>query len=32
MTTYKDFLGINICIYDPILGDSGAIGGNYLRI
>ena len=30
MTTYKDFLGINICIYDPILGDSGAIGGNYL--
>ena len=28
MTTYKDFLGINICIYDPILGDSGAIGGN----
>ena len=28
MTTYKDFLGINICIYDPILGDTGAIGGN----
>jgi len=30
MTTYKDFLGINICIYDPILGDTGAIGGNTL--
>ena len=28
MTTYKDFLGINICIYDPILQDSGASGGN----
>lgn len=30
MTTYKDFLGINICIYDPILNDTGAIGGNTL--
>ena len=28
MTTYKDFLGINICIYDPILTDVGAIGSN----
>ena len=28
MTTYKDFLGVNICIYDPILTDRGAIGGN----
>jgi hypothetical protein len=28
MTTYKDFLGVNICVYDPILTDTGAIGGN----
>ena len=30
MTTYKDFLGVNICIYDPILTDTGAVGGNTL--
>ena len=28
MSNFKDFVGINICIYDPILEDSGAIGGN----
>ena len=26
MSNFKDFVGINICIYDPILEDSGAIG------
>ena len=26
MPIYKDFAGINICIYDPIEGDSGAHG------
>lgn len=28
MSNFKDFVGINIGIYDPILEDSGAIGGN----
>lgn len=28
MSTFKDFVGINICIYDPILTDTGALGGN----
>ena len=28
MSIFKDFVGINICIYDPILTDTGAIGGN----
>ena len=30
MANFKDFVGINICIYDPILTDSGAFGGNTL--
>ena len=28
MSIYKDFVGINICIYDPISTDTGALGGN----
>tara|TARA_Y100000992_G_scaffold302491_1_gene276892 strand:+ start:481 stop:4671 length:4191 start_codon:yes stop_codon:yes gene_type:complete len=30
MTIYKEFLGLNYCIYDPILEDAGAEGGNTL--
>ena len=30
MSNFKDFVGINICIYEPTLNDSGAIGGNTL--
>ncbi len=28
MSTRKDFAGINICVYDPIEGDSGSFGEN----
>jgi hypothetical protein len=28
MSTFKDFVGINICIYDPSGTDIGAIGEN----
>lgn len=30
MANFKDFVGVNICIYEPILNDSGALGGNTL--
>ena len=30
MTIYKEFLGLNYCIYEPILDDPGAEGGNTL--
>lgn len=30
MAIYKDFLGLNYCIYEPTLNDSGAVGGNTL--
>ena len=30
MTTYKEFLGLNYCIYEPIMDDAGAAGDNTL--
>ena len=30
MTIYKEFLGLNYCIYEPTLEDTGAAGGNTL--
>ena len=30
MTIYKEFLGLNYCIYEPVLDDTGSEGGNTL--
>ena len=30
MSTFKDFVGLNYCIYDPIATDVGAVGGNFI--
>lgn len=30
MSTFKDFVGLNYCIYDPIAADIGAVGGNFI--